>query len=262
MAVMEQLSKPEDEIKAILFDFGGTLYSVSFDEVELAQSFLEKLGKGKFPRDKLGNALSVAEDELAKHLAAKLTDRLDHVANSEDWILFNQFVLKELKIDDPDNVVSKAMQDQWETFWENMQASETTFSIRRDWQETFRLLTQYGYRLGIISNTTIDLRPWLKKDRVVPYLDCMLHSYEFGRAKPDVSIFHQACAELGLEPRQCAYVGNDYRIDIIGAHSAGLIPILIHDGKNLPEIPENTPFQFNVINSLTEIINLLPLSPR
>jgi HAD superfamily hydrolase (TIGR01549 family) len=262
MVVMEHLSKPDDEIKAILFDFGGTLYSVSFDEVELAQKILEKLGKGIFPREKIGYALSVAENELAKHLAAKLTDRLGYVANSEDWILFNQFMLNELEIDDSDNVVSKAMQYQWEQFWENMQASQTVFSIRQDWQETFSLLTEYGYRLGMISNTTIDLRPWLKKDNVLPYFDCMLHSYEFGRAKPDTSIFHQACAELELEPLQCAYVGNDYRIDVIGAHTAGLMPLLINDGKNLAEIPETTPFHFHIINSLTEIINLLPLSPR
>ncbi|MFW9917692.1 MAG: HAD family hydrolase [Candidatus Thorarchaeota archaeon] len=262
MAVMENLSEPDDEIRAILFDFGGTLYSVSFDEVELAQKILEKLGKGKFPRDKIGYALSVAEDELAKHLAAKLTDRLGYVANSEDWILFNQFILNELEIDDSDNIISRAMQDQWEQFWENMQASDSVFSIRQEWQETFKLLTSYGYRLGMISNTTIDLRPWLKKDNVAPYLDCMLHSYEFGRAKPDASIFHQACAELGLEPRQCAYVGNDYRIDVLGAHTAGLMPILITDGKNLAGIPKKAPFHFNIINSLTEIINLLPLSPR
>ncbi|MHA2272509.1 MAG: HAD family hydrolase [Candidatus Hodarchaeales archaeon] len=261
MAVKEHPSKPEDEIRAILFDFGGTLYSVSFDEVELAQNILEKLGKGKYPRDKIGYALSVAEDKLAKHLAAKLTDRLGYVAQSNDWILFNQFMLNELEIDDFDNAISKAMQGQWENFWENMQATETVFSIRQDWQEAFNLLTEYGYRLGMISNTTIDLRPWLKKDKVVPFFDCMLHSYEFGRAKPDASIFHQACAELGLEPRQCAYVGNDYRIDVIGAHSAGLMPILINDGNNLAGIPEKTPFHFNVINSLTEIINLLPLSP-
>ncbi|MFX0114994.1 MAG: HAD family hydrolase [Candidatus Hodarchaeota archaeon] len=247
-----------DEIQAVLFDFGGTLYHVSFNEVELAQRILKQLGIGIFSSEKVGQALMAAEDGLAKALAVRYPDRTGYVSTSNDWLLFNQFILSTLGISDPDRSISRAMQEQWEHFWGRMQGTEGVFRIRSEWQETFENLAQRGYKLGVISNTSVDLKPWLKKDHIYPYLSVILQSYEFGRAKPDQSIFHQACAELALEPHQCIYVGNHYRIDIVGAYRAGLVPIFITDGKNRDEIPANLSFDFKVIDSLTEVLTLLP----
>ncbi|MFX0116277.1 MAG: HAD family hydrolase [Candidatus Hodarchaeota archaeon] len=261
MSLEKRSTDSFDEVKAILFDFGGTLYHVSFNEVELAQRILKQLGKGIFSREKVEQALIAAEDGLAKALAAKYPDRTGYVSTSEDWILFNQFILRTLGISDLDRSISRAMQEQWELFWERMQGTEAVFKIRPEWREIFNSLAQRGYKLGVISNTSVDLKPWLKKDQVIPYLSVVLQSYEFGRAKPNKSIFHQACAELALEPHQCIYVGNHYRIDIVGAHRAGLVPIFITDGRNRDEIPAKRPFDFRVIDSLTEILALLPSLP-
>ncbi|MFQ5979327.1 MAG: HAD family hydrolase [Candidatus Heimdallarchaeota archaeon] len=249
-----------DGVKAILFDFGGTLYHVSFDEVELVQRILEQLGKGTFSRTPVEQALGAAEDGLAKTLAVRHPNRIGYVATPEDWMVFNQYLLSSLGIVDREEAIAKAMHEHWDNFWHDLQESEAAFTIRSEWRETFDKLAQKGYKLGVISNTTVDLRPWLKIDKVWEYLSVVLQSYEFGRAKPNKSIFHQACAKLGFKPQQVAYVGNHYRIDIIGAHHAGLVPIFITDGKNQDEIPNNTPFEFHIIDSLTEIINLLPLS--
>jgi putative hydrolase of the HAD superfamily len=45
---------------------------------------------------------------------------------------------------------------------------------------------------------------------------------EFGAAKPDVAIFHDACARLGLAPENVLHVGDDPLLDVIGARAAGL----------------------------------------
>jgi len=45
---------------------------------------------------------------------------------------------------------------------------------------------------------------------------------EFGHAKPDVRIFHEACRRLALPPAQVLHVGDDWAHDIEGAHDAGL----------------------------------------
>jgi len=45
--------------------------------------------------------------------------------------------------------------------------------------------------------------------------------------KPDPRIFSVAVEALGLEPAACAYVGDIYDIDVVGARAAGLRPILI-----------------------------------
>lgn len=49
-----------------------------------------------------------------------------------------------------------------------------------------------------------------------------LSAREFGAAKPDAAIFHEACARLGLAPEHVLHVGDDAHLDVAGAHRAGL----------------------------------------
>jgi len=49
-----------------------------------------------------------------------------------------------------------------------------------------------------------------------------LGAREHGVAKPDPSIFHAACSQLGVEPRAVLHVGDDVELDVVGAHRAGL----------------------------------------
>ena len=49
-----------------------------------------------------------------------------------------------------------------------------------------------------------------------------LGAREHGAAKPAASIFHAACAQLGVEPHAVLHVGDDVELDVVGAHHAGL----------------------------------------
>ena len=55
----------------------------------------------------------------------------------------------------------------------------------------------------------------------------ILDSAEVGVEKPDPRIFLAAANRLGLPAACCAYVGDLYEIDILGARAAGFRPILI-----------------------------------
>lgn len=48
-----------------------------------------------------------------------------------------------------------------------------------------------------------------------------------GFGKPDPRVFHHACAELGVEPGETAYVGDEVEADVHGPHRAGLAPVWI-----------------------------------
>lgn len=48
-----------------------------------------------------------------------------------------------------------------------------------------------------------------------------LSAREFGRGKPHADFFHAACAQLGRAPAEVLHVGDDWALDIEGAHSAG-----------------------------------------
>ncbi|MCK6426026.1 MAG: HAD family hydrolase [Burkholderiaceae bacterium] len=43
-----------------------------------------------------------------------------------------------------------------------------------------------------------------------------------GVAKPDARIFAAACARLGCAPQEVMHIGDDWRLDIVGARRAGL----------------------------------------
>jgi putative hydrolase of the HAD superfamily len=75
-------------------------------------------------------------------------------------------------------------------------------------------------------------------------------------------MFSRMCLEeLGLDPSEAVYIGDDYRIDICGARDAGLHPIWIKHHlvkRNWPDV-ETT---ISVISSLDELIELYKLIPH
>lgn len=48
-----------------------------------------------------------------------------------------------------------------------------------------------------------------------------LGARQFGVGKPHPAFFHAACAQLGCEPQTVLHIGDDWRLDIEGAHAAG-----------------------------------------
>lgn len=93
--------------------------------------------------------------------------------------------------------------------------------------EVFAKLKALGYRLGVISNSDGSIERSMTKLGFAPFFDCMIDSQVVGVEKPDPRIFELALQQLGLRAERCAYVGDNYDRDVIGARRAGLTPILI-----------------------------------
>ena len=73
-------------------------------------------------------------------------------------------------------------------------------------------------RLGVITNGNADL----EVIGLHHHFEVALSSARFGRSKPDPSIFLSACAAMGVAPEHAIYVGDDLRLDVAGAQSAGM----------------------------------------
>jgi putative hydrolase of the HAD superfamily len=96
-----------------------------------------------------------------------------------------------------------------------------------DAAEVFAKLKNLGYRLGVISNSDGSIAGSMQKFGFAPFFDCMIDSHVVGVEKPDPRIFEMALQQLGLPAERCAYVGDNYDRDVIGARRAGLTPILL-----------------------------------
>ncbi|HYM50110.1 MAG TPA: HAD family hydrolase [Candidatus Limnocylindrales bacterium] len=81
-------------------------------------------------------------------------------------------------------------------------------------------------RVGIVSNTvgSGDADVWQVVERagMAPYVDALVTSRDFGTAKPDPAIFHEAARRLGVPLGQTCMVGDRLETDIAGARAAGI----------------------------------------
>jgi putative hydrolase of the HAD superfamily len=108
---------------------------------------------------------------------------------------------------------------------------------------TLDSLRRRGYRVAVISNADGRVRSLLEAAGLTPHLEFTVDSAEVGIEKPDPRIFHAATDRLNLPPSACAYVGDIYEIDVLGAERAGLEPVLIGDApapesvRRVPDLP-------------------------
>lgn len=72
--------------------------------------------------------------------------------------------------------------------------------------------------IGSVTNGNADLQTI----GLAHHFNASVAAPQFGRAKPDPSIFHAACEALGVAPSDAVYVGDDLVLDVQGAQRAGL----------------------------------------
>ncbi len=79
--------------------------------------------------------------------------------------------------------------------------------------------------------------------------------------KPEPRMFHEAVQRLGLNPEDCAAVGDRLDIDIAAAHLAGLPSILVLSGMTRPEMIEGSLYPPDLIfEDIIEMVNRWELS--
>ena len=108
------------------------------------------------------------------------------------------------------------------------------------------------YKTGLISNFPFGpaIRSAIDKLEIEPYLDSIVISGEFGRVKPHSEIFLHCLKELGVQPPEAIYIGDNWDGDIVGARSVGMHAAYTvqWSGKTAPQ----TEGVF-VLNHLTEL---------
>jgi len=74
------------------------------------------------------------------------------------------------------------------------------------------------YRLIAVSNGNADVA----RIGLARYFAASVSAHEVGFAKPDVRMFHEACARAGVDPGSALHVGDDLDLDVRAAVAAGL----------------------------------------
>ncbi|MDR4314877.1 HAD-superfamily hydrolase [Niallia circulans] len=129
-----------------------------------------------------------------------------------------------LGIDDPEFGEELA-----EAFPENRKKSPFVY------EETFSVLNQLKGKYSLLlltngsphlQNTKLSITP-----EISPYFDHIVISGDFGRGKPDPSIFEHAVSLIGVDKSECLMVGDNLMTDILGANRAGIKSVWINREK-------------------------------
>jgi putative hydrolase of the HAD superfamily len=81
-------------------------------------------------------------------------------------------------------------------------------------------------RIGLITNGDLHFQTRkLHGTGLLPRIEHIIASGEFGVAKPDAAIFAHACEVFGVASGSAAYIGDRLTTDALGASAAGLLGV-------------------------------------
>ena len=126
------------------------------------------------------------------------------------------------------------------------------------WQifhETVPLLQELknrGLLVIVVSNFDTRIYDVINQLGITHYFDSVITSSESGFAKPDAGIFNIALQKHGLKSYECLHVGDSYRLDYLGAASAGIEAVLL-DRKGTHSNEDKV----KTIKNLTELIGYI-----
>ncbi len=128
--------------------------------------------------------------------------------------------------------------------------------VMRLYPEVKRVLARLrgeGYKLGVISNWSWNLRERCRQVGIADDFDHIMGSAYAGCQKPHPCIFRQALAGLGVAPERAIHIGDDYAADVVGATNAGLTAVLVdREGRHQDDDPACP-----VIRNLEELFPIL-----
>lgn len=122
----------------------------------------------------------------------------------------------------------------------------------RRWLETLH----DTYQLAVISNNFGNTRGWCDEYKLSPLLGAIIDSTVLGIAKPDVRIFEAVLSELNVAPNQAIYVGDSYAADMVGGKNAGMWTAwLVGNQKKTCPDPSMVDVQLSHLRELTDFLD-------
>ncbi|MCJ7694587.1 MAG: HAD family hydrolase [Anaerolineaceae bacterium] len=133
---------------------------------------------------------------------------------------------------------------------------------REDAKDTIVELAHRGYKLGIIANTITEteIPDWMDADDVRQHFQTVVLSSKVTLRKPDPEIFLLAAREIGVNPKDCAYVGDNPVRDVEGTYAAGFSKmILIEEPETLAKEDLSSAIKPDyTIQQLSELLDIFP----
>ena len=239
-------------VRAVFFDFGGTLFSYSVLAKTSFRKLLERavarLGV-EAPLAEAGRAYGKASVE--SFLAFDSKAYYLHRELFEDT--FRRLALA-LGAEPERDFLDGCLEEQRSLFFEGC-------TLRSDCLAMLTSLREAGIHVAIVSNIDDDyLLPMMEKVGLDRVLDAWTSSEEAKSCKPDRAIFDRAMKKAGVQAEQAFFVGDSPVHDIAGALRVGMQTVLIQEpGQRPPGAVEGGVAQAEAHYVIEELAELLPI---
>ena len=137
-----------------------------------------------------------------------------------------------------------------------------TLTPRPDALETLEELKDKGYKVGLLSNCSIEIPIVWQGTAFADLIESAVFSSRERIKKPDPRIYRLACERLCVTPENCLYVADGENHELAAAAKVGLHPVLLrnpgrsNDSELLREARE---WQGSVVDELPEVLTLATL---
>lgn len=131
---------------------------------------------------------------------------------------------------------------------------------RADAVATIHRLKNDGYKVGLISNCSIEIPIVWLETAFAQLMDTAVFSSRACVKKPDSRIYHLACEGLGVAPESCLYIADGEEYELKGAANVGMHPVLLRNVAQKIDRPvhqEAREWQGRTVPSLTEVLDLV-----
>ena len=234
-------------LRAVLFDFGGTLYDYATLESAERDSLTELArwsGIDADPRDIQRAHRDAMRRVFRSYLPQPFYRHRD---------LFRDAVIGMLGafgVDARPEHLERYRARQWERH-------ARAFELRDGVTDTLAALRARNLHVGLVSNIDDDqLDHLLDLAGIRPMFDAVLSSERAGSCKPHRGIFDVAVQQAGCAPAQAAFVGDTVAQDIAGANAVGMCSVLLWHRKDR-EPPTDPPRPRHVIRRIPELLDLV-----
>lgn len=233
--------------RAVLFDFGGTLY----DYASLLPGDAESLAQ------LCAWAGVEAAPEAIRHAQREAMRRVFHAYLPRRYYLHRELfrdavvaTLEALGATPQPEHLERYRALQW-----RLHARD--FRLREGVLETLQALRGRGLHVGMVSNIDDDqLDHLLDVAGLRPHFDSLLSSEAAGACKPDPAIFAAALDRAGCDAAAALFVGDTLAADVAGANRAGMRSALIWHREDRPP-PAGDVRPHHVIRRIPELLDLI-----
>jgi putative hydrolase of the HAD superfamily len=189
-------------IKAIGFDYGGVIY-----------------GKpGMYFDAQVSQLLDMTSEEFRQEYL-KVNYKVNNGIISKDvfWKEFLNDMGKSEKYEECEKIIRSIQKEK---------------TINNEILELVDTLKNEGYKVGLLSNNSLDARKKFETDGILDHFDVTIISAEVGLSKPDPKIFELFTLQLGTSAQELVFI-DDSTHSLSTAEEVGFTPILFTDHEHL-----------------------------